>query len=221
MRYTPPEKRLAETLKKQAAAARDIQSPTGTEREQVVRRLQESVDFLTGQVGYAVGPTDSRERTADPAVTDSANVWEPYSAAFDPILVVVAPPSGQVMVDVSAFLRATVGASLSENGTISISSQSMLGFDVIGPTGATFLTPDVARAALLYLRTGVWSATPASIGQSVNSSNVSRVSGLTPGQTYTFRTRMGSRFSVGSSTFGFSNQGALTNSPRLMVTKLL
>lgn len=40
MRYTPPEKRLAETLKRQAASVRDIQSPTGTEREQAVAELR-------------------------------------------------------------------------------------------------------------------------------------------------------------------------------------
>lgn len=40
-RYIPPEKRLAATLKAADLATRDAQAPTGTEREQAVRKLQE------------------------------------------------------------------------------------------------------------------------------------------------------------------------------------
>lgn len=219
-RYIPPEKRLAETLKSADRATRDAQAPTGTEREQAVRVLKEEVAFLIDQVAYGSGPTVARSRTSDPAVDDAALRWEPFSAAEDVTVRVVAPESGSVIVEVSAYCRATAAARITSNDAAVVSSQTVLGFDVLRPDNSVFMGADSGRAATAFTEVAAWLNAPAYVASGSTAFCRVVVSGLVPGVEYRFRTRMGSKFSVGSATYSYSYQNALTNSPRLAITNI-
>lgn len=219
-RYIPPERRLAETLKAADRATRDAQAPTGTEREQAVRVLKEEVSFLINQVAYGEGPAVARRRTENVATSDPEFVWAAFAPASDVSLVVVATQSGAAIVEVGAFCRAEAGGRITSADTVTISAQALLGFEVLGPGGALVLGPDPSRAATTFVQSAVYLSAPSRIANSTSSSYRFTVSGLIPGATYTFRTRMGSRFRHEDATYSFSLQDALINSPRLSVTNI-
>jgi hypothetical protein len=51
--FTPDEKRLGETLKSLDKSVRDVQRPTGTEKDQTVQRLITAVDYMSSLRTYS------------------------------------------------------------------------------------------------------------------------------------------------------------------------
>jgi len=85
--WTPPEDRLAETLKAQAKSLQDVQRPTGTEKDQSIARLIRTTDYLASLRYYSVNgpglntgiiPKDEVIRWSDGPVVEVASIDVPW-----------------------------------------------------------------------------------------------------------------------------------------------
>ncbi|MFJ4166282.1 hypothetical protein ACIPY5_12060 [Microbacterium sp. NPDC089698] len=104
--FTPPEDRLAETLKQQASSIRDVQRGTGTEKNRTLEQLFKAVTYLTTLNTYAASgaswntgtiPNDQVTRWADGTLVEIAGIDIPYGKVLVTASVgesSVAPASG-------------------------------------------------------------------------------------------------------------------------------
>jgi hypothetical protein len=155
-------------------SVRELTKPSGSQLAQVV-------GYLTGANGSAVG---SGYFSNNLSTNQHDRLWLDYDPTVDPSVVVSAPLSGAIRLQIFSWLY--VGVNAYSSSGVGVNARYTATCEVLDPSGA-LVAQQVANA---QLHAEVWGTNFANV-LGTNASAQGTVTGLTPGVRYTVRARHG------------------------------
>lgn len=195
MGYSPPTNDPLAALRRRqddlAQAQREALTAGGTQPFQAVRKLQEQISQLQELVQFLVGQQGVDSRSASWYLGGLVSVdlsWPGFDGTYDPQIIVTAPQSGRLRVDLSCSTWMWVQAA--GQGSQTTEGDTYLSFEVIDPSGSVVRG---ASSTDLDLHAEVFGAVGTASNLGASLSCVRQVHGLTAGTQYAIRARRGYR----------------------------
>ncbi|GAA6122566.1 hypothetical protein BPY_06740 [Bifidobacterium psychraerophilum] len=167
--------------------ARRIQQAQSDATEQsasVARSIWPIIEYLTGANGVA---QSSGSWSSVSTANVTAIVWMDFDDSLDASMQFTAPSSGRIRVQNEAYLKTMANAVLSTG--VSVQSDTFIGYEVLDASG--FRVNTLGERSIM-MHAEVWSTNQTMV-LGMTSTAIGFVQNLTPGGTYTIRTRRGYR----------------------------
>ncbi|MCI2186250.1 hypothetical protein [Bifidobacterium tibiigranuli] len=169
----------------------EANSPTGTEISQLSAKLDALTaslalltSYLTGQQGY--GENNS---SYDDGSSQSGNIHDfmfvPYDTKYDASLAFVAPKTGVAQVSLSAWIY--LGVNAYGDTAYGVNARAGVAFDLLDVSGSP-VAGYPRREDAVQATVETWGTNTANV-MGASYANIARIRGMTPGASYTLRTR--------------------------------